>query len=161
MKYSLVVLACGLAWSTWDIRRGMPWTLRAHCVVVLSETAERITSSYSWGHGFLADRKPRLLRNWNKKTEPLFIQMLIQLFIQLAIGKPTGQRSRRKEKRKGRARDRTGIGGIRIRSDNHYTTQPMVVERSSKIGIIDQCEEGARICSQPLTSKLSFHSHTN
>lgn len=30
----------------------------------------------------------------------------------------------KKRDTKGRARDRTGIAGIRIQSDNHYTTQP-------------------------------------
>ena len=32
----------------------------------------------------------------------------------------------KKEKKKGPARDRTGIVGIRIQSDNHYTTEPIV-----------------------------------
>ena len=35
---------------------------------------------------------------------------------------------RKKETQKGRARDRTGIAGIRIQSDNHYTTQPYLLK---------------------------------
>ena len=46
----------------------------------------------------------------------------------------TLQESQCEGMQKGRARDRTGIAGIRIQSDNHYTTQPVVVIDVTVIG---------------------------
>ena len=48
-------------------------------------------------------------------TKLLSIAMLDSMFVEIKA---------KKEIRSGRARDRTGIAGIRIQSDDHYTTQP-------------------------------------
>ncbi|OOG00508.1 hypothetical protein ASPCADRAFT_502804 [Aspergillus carbonarius ITEM 5010] len=50
----------------------------------------------------------------------------------------------KKANKKGRARDRTGIAGIRIQSDDHYTTQPAVVKGASTFGTRKQKEKPYR-----------------
>ena len=45
-------------------------------------------------------------------------------------------RWKKKRCKKGRARDRTGIAGIRIQSDNHYTTQPYLLKEGTFFGYI-------------------------
>ena len=52
------------------------------------------------------------------RTKLLSIAMLDSMFVKIKA---------KKDSKKGRARDRTGIAGIRIQSDDHYTTQPVVV----------------------------------